>query len=156
MELSAQVPLRFEGHGTRLYYPGETLAGSYSLTDYADEAIEAVEVSVLWRTEGKGNEDFRVHAFWRRSLKAGDWIDPRTGGRFSVTLPNSPLSYEGELVKIYWVVRIRLYLADGRQEIAEHPFRLGNVSSIRMLRELHSTEEADDRHQIGLTTEILQ
>ncbi|MBR2585817.1 MAG: hypothetical protein IKE64_10355 [Thermoguttaceae bacterium] len=156
MGSSTQIPLRFEGHGTRLYFPGETLAGSYSLADFADEAIEAVEVSVLWHTEGKGNEDFGVHAFWRRSLKAGDWIDPRTPGRFSVTLPNSPLSYEGELVKIYWVVRIRLFFADGRQEVVEHPFRLGNISSIRMLRALHSTEETDDRRGTGPMTEVLQ
>ncbi len=141
MSLSQVIPLRFDGHGNRLYYPGETLAGSYYLIDFAEDAIDAVEVSVMWRTEGKGTEDFGVHAFWRRSLQNGDWIDPRIPGRFSVPLPSSPLSYEGELVKILWVVRVRIFFADGKQVVEDHPFRLGNIAAARTLRALHPAED---------------
>ena len=29
------------------------------------EQIQAIEVSVLWYSEGKGDEDLEVHEFWR-------------------------------------------------------------------------------------------
>lgn len=142
MMSTPQIPLKFDGRGSRLYFPGETLAGSYFLGDLGDEPIEAVEVSVLWHTEGKGNEDFGTAAFWRRSQQAGDWIDARTPGRFSVVLPNSPLSYNGELVKIFWTVRIRVFLSGGREIVDEHPFRLGNISNIRTFRALHQKDDS--------------
>ena len=137
MNWTPQIPLKFDGRGSRLYFSGETLAGSYFLDELGDEPIEAVEVSVLWHTEGKGSEDFGIHEFWRRSVADGDWIDNRTPGRFSTTLPNSPLSYDGELIKIFWSVRIRAFMNDGRQIVDEHPFRLGNITSIRTLRMTH-------------------
>lgn len=141
MSLSSQIPLKFDGRGNRQYFPGETLAASYFLEDFCDETIDAVEVSVLWHTEGKGTEDLGICAFWRRSVRDGDWIDPRLPGRFSVTLPKSPLSYDGELVKIFWAVRVRVFFSDGRQVMDEHPFRLGNIANIRTFRALHSQEE---------------
>lgn len=146
MNYSPQIPFRFDGRGNRLYFPGETLAGSYFLNDFEDETIEAVEASVLWHTEGKGNEDFGIFAFQRKSVAQGDWIDPRTPGRIGATLPNSPLSYEGELVKIFWAVRIRVFLADGREAMDEHPFRLGNIANIRTFRALH--QKNDGRTEI--------
>jgi len=141
MSLSPQIPLNFDGRGNRLYYPGETLAGSYFLDDFVNDTIDAVEVSILWHTEGKGNEDLGICAFWRRSVKNGDWIDPRMPGRFSAVLPKSPLSYEGDLVKIFWAVRVRVFFADGRQVMDEHPFRLGDIPNVRLFRALHNIEE---------------
>lgn len=128
-----QVIVKLDGRGNRLYYPGETLAGSYFLEDVRSEQIEAVEVSVLWHTEGKGNEDFDIHAFWRLSDKAGDWIDPRRPGRFSTVLPGSPLSYEGILVKIDWCVRVRVFLTSEEQIVDEISFRLGDIPNVRTL-----------------------
>ena len=137
------IPLRLDGRGSRIYYPGETLAGSYYLGNLGNEPIDAVEVSVLWHTEGKGNEDFGIHEFWRRSVSDGDWIDNSTPGRFHTKLPNSPLSYDGELVKIFWLIRIRVFLSDGREIVDEHSFRLGNIANVRALR---LVSEADSAH----------
>lgn len=144
MSAVTQIPLKFDGRGSRLYFPGEMLAGSYFLGDLGDAAIDAVEVSVLWHTEGKGSEDFGICAFWRRSVRQGDWIDPDALGRFSATLPNSPLSYDGELVKILWCVRVRVFLADGRQVVDEHPFRLGNIANVRALRAARRSESLSE------------
>jgi len=129
-----QIVVRLDGRGNRLYFPGETLAGSYSLNEIRNFEIDALEVSVLWRTEGKGSEDVGVHAFWRRSALDGDWIDPLQPGRFSVVLPKSPLTYDGNLIKICWQVRVRVFLTGGKQIVEEARFRLGNLPDMRTLK----------------------
>lgn len=123
-----------DGRGARLYNPGERLAGCYSLRDVRSSTVESVEISVLWRTEGKGNEDFGVHYFKKLSSADGDWIDPLEPGRFCTKLPKSPLSYEGYLIKIRWYVRVRAFLANGVQLVDEVPFRLGDLPDVRVLK----------------------
>ena len=130
---SERILVRLDGRGAKLYSPGETLAGSYSFNEIRRFTIETVEISVLWRTEGVGDEDVGVHAFWRLSSRAGDWIDPMTPGRFSVVLPQSPLSYDGPLVKIRWCARVRVFLSNNAQLVEEAPFRLGALPDARTL-----------------------
>ena len=129
-----RIFIRLDGRGNRVYYPGETLAGSYYLNEIRRESIETIEFSVLWRTEGKGNEDVGVHAFWRLSCQNGDWIDPIQPGRFSVVLPQSPLTYNGNIVKIRWNVRLRVFLSNGSQLLEETPFYLGDLPDMRTLK----------------------
>ncbi len=43
------------------YHPGDILSGQCRLGSIEAEEIEAVELSVLWYTEGKGDEDLSVH-----------------------------------------------------------------------------------------------
>jgi hypothetical protein len=125
-----RVTIRLDGNG-RAYRPGEVLAGEYRLISIPREDIQAVEVSILWYTEGKGEEDLAVHDFHRLSAGDGDWIDPREPGRFSTALPPSPLSYQGVLVKIRWCVRVRVFLTRGREILGERPFQLGEVPAVR-------------------------
>jgi hypothetical protein len=120
------VRIRLDGNG-RVYRPGESLSGEYRLDGIVPEEIKAVEVSVLWHTEGKGDEDLAVHDFRRLSAESGDRIDARRPGRFSTVLPNSPLSYRGAIVKIHWCVRVRVFLGRGREVLGEVRFRLGEV-----------------------------
>lgn len=131
-----RIALALDGRGSRLYRPGETLAGSYWFDFVGGDEILAVEISVLWFTEGKGSEDMGVHAFWRHAIESGDWIDPRRPGRFSTVLPKSPLSYSGVLIKIQWGVRIRLFLSDGREAVENLAFRLGDIPDVRTLKAL--------------------
>lgn len=128
---SEQIVVRLDGRGARLYFPGETISGSYFLNEARESSIDAVEISIVWQTEGKGNEDCGVHAFWRLSSQEGDWIDPLQPGRFSAVLPPSPLSYEGNLIKIRWRVRVRAFLANGKQLVDEASFRLGDLPDMR-------------------------
>ena len=54
----------------RLYKPGEELAAEYQIDAIDPREIVAVEASVLWYTEGKGDEDLGVH-FFRTSAASG-------------------------------------------------------------------------------------
>ena len=124
------VRIRFDGNG-RAYRPGETLSGEYRLESIRREEIKAVEVSVLWHSEGKGDEDLAVHDFRPLSVEDGDWIDPRYPGRFSTELPKSPLSYQGVIVKLRWCVRVRVFLTRDREVVGELPFQLGQVPAVK-------------------------
>ena len=134
MTSNEQLCIRLDGRGNRLYFPGETLAGSYSLNEIRQSIVESIEISVLWSTEGKGNEDVGVHAFWRLSNQNGDWMEVLRPGRFSVVLPQSPLTYNGNILKIRWCVRIRAFLSNGSQLLEETPFYLGDLPDMRTLK----------------------
>ncbi len=109
-----------------VYQPGNTLSGEYRLKSVQPEEIRAIEVSVLWYTEGKGDEDMAVHEFWRYGAEDPAGIDLAEPGRFSTVLPYSPLSYDGMIVKVRWCVRVRAFV--GRQEIVgQIHFQLGDV-----------------------------
>lgn len=113
------------------FAPGETLSLEYTLDPACADDIEALEISVLWYTEGKGDEDMAVHFFERIEREAVGFVDFRQPRRFETILPNSPLSYEGVIVKIHWCVRARAFLARGKQLVEERPFRLGNIPPAR-------------------------
>ncbi len=111
----------------RHFRPGEILSGHYRV-DGADPAqLDALELSVLWYTEGKGDQDLAVHLFQRFLADHNGRLDGRQAGWFSTQLPPSPLSYEGRIIKIRWCVRVRLFLSGGREIVCEEPFRLGDV-----------------------------
>jgi hypothetical protein len=110
----------------RDYEPGQLLSGSYRW-DAGEEKVRRVEVSVMWRTEGKGDEDFGVHFFDHYSVEEGDEVGPQASAHFTTQLPNSPLSYHGVAVSIQWMVRVRVFLQSGKEAVGERPFRLGHV-----------------------------
>jgi hypothetical protein len=124
------VSLRLIGDSV-VYQPGDTLTGEY-FVDIADpREIKAVEVSALWFTEGKGDEDMAVHQFDRTANDDGHFADFRQTRRFESRLPPSPLSYDGAIVKIQWCVRVRVFLGKGKELVAERPFQLGSIPRVR-------------------------
>lgn len=125
-----QLEIRLDGDRDS-FRPGEILSGEYRLDTSDARDIVALEVSVLWHTEGKGDEDLSVHLFKRFDLAGGATDVPYHAGRFSTQLPNAPLSYEGVIVKIRWCVRIRVFDARGKDVVVERPFRLGLVAPAR-------------------------
>lgn len=120
------VLIRLDDNG-RTYRPGEVLSGEYHVESLASDEVKAIEFSVLWYTEGKGDEDLAVHEFRRLARDDGDWIDLRRASRFSTTLPASPLSYDGVILKINWCVRVRVFPRQGKEVFGELPFVLGDV-----------------------------
>jgi hypothetical protein len=120
------VEIRLEDD-RRVHWPGEPLSGEYWIESLEAGQVKAIEVSVLWHSEGKGDEDMAVHEFWRRDADDGRPIDPRRPERFSTTLPNSPLSYEGQIVKVRWCVRVRVFSYHGKEIVGEKGFQLGDV-----------------------------
>jgi hypothetical protein len=109
------------------YQPGDELACEYQIDAVEATDLQAVEASVLWYTEGKGDEDLSVHYFERRTPTDADDGDLRPLRRFRTRLPNSPLSYRGAILNVCWCVRVRAFLQRGKDVSADHHFQLGSV-----------------------------
>lgn len=95
--------------------------------------VRAAELSVLWYTAGKGEEDLAVHHFERLTDDASRPLDLRVPHRFHTVLPPSPLSYDGNIVKVCWCVRVRLFMPQTPETVAELPFCLGSVATFSPL-----------------------
>lgn len=124
-----RIDIRLEGEEAH-FAPGAALRGEYRLVGIHECQVKSLEVSVLWCTEGKGDEDMAVHEFWRQSAEDGDVIDTLRPGRFSTQLPNSPLSYQGRIITLRWCVRVRVFLHRNREVVGEKTFCLGAVPPI--------------------------
>jgi hypothetical protein len=110
----------------RQYEPFDTLSVRYAVDLPQGASVQSIERSVLWYTEGKGEEDLGVW-FFDRITERTAVASAATGGTFETRLPPSPLSYEGVIVKIRWCVRVRLFFEGGRDFVSEHVFELGHV-----------------------------
>lgn len=127
----SRVTIHFDGNG-RVYRPGEVLSGEYRVDGVGSDRIKAVEVSVLWFTEGKGDEDLAVHHFDRLEPADGAWTASPRRGRFETVLPASPLTYDGVIVKLRWCVRVRVFLERGKELVGQVPFKLGDLRAAKM------------------------
>jgi hypothetical protein len=110
------------------YQPRQRLTGRFMVEGTQMRTVRAAELSVLWYTAGKGDEDFAVHHFERLVDDVARPLDLRVPHRFATVLPASPLSYDGHIVKVCWCVRVRLFFPQGQESVAEIPFRLGNAA----------------------------
>lgn len=91
--------------GRTSYEAGEELVGVVRLTPLPGRPLPRVELSVLWRTEGRGSTDTGIaHA---EVLTAGQQEAPAEGFPFRARLPLLPRSYRGDLIEIHWLVRVR-------------------------------------------------
>lgn len=118
--------------GKEDYEPGDVLECRYRIVDAGEMQFNSLEASVLWRTEGKGEEDILVNRFERRvaSSTRDELLQEQV---IRATLPNSPLSYEGVIVKIIWSVRIKAFAPKGKSIVQDRHFRLGNVPPAKRL-----------------------
>ena len=110
------------------YRPQETMSFDVVLNSGAADC-NAVEVSVIWFTQGKGTEDMEVHFF--RRLSGTQLSEAVSQGKlhFETTLPDGPLSYRGRMIKIHWAARVRLYLSNGEESHIDRPFLLEHAAS---------------------------
>jgi hypothetical protein len=111
----------------RSFSAGDELVCEYQIDAIDPADIQAVEASVVWYTEGKGEEDMGVHFFERRLPTDADDGDLRPMRRLRTRLPNSPLTYPGAILSIRWCVRLRLFAKRGREFVTEQSFTLGSV-----------------------------
>src|SRR5262245_10632538 len=116
--------------GKSAFAAGDERLAEYQLDAVDPAEIQAVEASVLWYTEGKGEEDMGVHFFERRLPGDEEDGDLRPLRRVRTRLPNSPLSYSGAILSIRWSVRLRLFLRHGRDYVLEKTFTLGSVPAV--------------------------
>ena len=115
----------------RRYGPLDAVEVRYEADGLGEEPPRAVEHSVLWFTEGKGEEDMGVH-FFERVVDRGRLPPVAPSGQFSCRLPRSPLSYEGVIVKIRWCIRVRFFFTGGRDYVSEHEFSVGRIPPARV------------------------
>lgn len=111
------------------YAPGDPLCAEASIHNPDGAPVSGYELSVLWRTVGKGEEDLAVVAF-RRGVLPGD-ASHGAGEplRIEASLPESPLSYDGLILRVQWLVRLRLLMPRLRDLVFDEPFRIGAVSA---------------------------
>ena len=128
-KVAPRVAMQFD-QADRVYEPRRELGIRYHVEGIEPEVVRAIERSVLWYTEGKGEEDLGVH-FFERIEDAAKLAQASPAGSFMVALPSSPLSYEGVVVKVRWCVRVRLFFGGGRDFVSEHVFDLGSVPPAR-------------------------
>lgn len=78
------------------FEPEAILEGSVAWS-FADQ-VDAIEIRLIWYTEGKGTQDVTVFETYRCAT--------RNGGeeKFSFVLPAFPLSFSGQLVSLRWAV----------------------------------------------------
>ncbi|HMO91897.1 MAG TPA: hypothetical protein PKD64_06830 [Pirellulaceae bacterium] len=100
------------------------------------QLIHAIEVSVLWHTEGKGNEDVGIHYFNRLGKRDLVHRNLQEKFRYATFLPPSPLTYNGLILSIEWLVRVKLFLDRGRALQFDEPFTLGSQLSAVELSEM--------------------
>jgi hypothetical protein len=125
------ISIQFAGNKSS-YQPGELLECDYQIDAIDREELQAIEASVLWYTEGKGDEDMAVHYFERRVPADAEEGDLRRLRRLRTALPNSPRSYTGMILNIRWCVRVRVFLPRGRHVHLERPFQLGTPVGARL------------------------
>lgn len=129
---------------TAVYQPGDQLSGRFMIDGTQMRTVRAAELSVLWYTAGKGEEDLAVHHFERLTDDSSRPLDLRVPHRFSTVLPPSPLSYDGNIVKMCWCVRVRLFMPQMPETVAELPFRLGTVTKFGPIETEPETHPAGD------------
>ena len=110
----------------RAYQAGEDIQCQYQVDRVELNQLQAIEASLLWYTEGKGEEDLGVHYF-ERNIPTADDPDIRPLKQFQTTLPGSPLSYEGIIIKIQWCARVRVFLQNGNIHTHDQAFLLGKT-----------------------------
>jgi hypothetical protein len=147
IHVSEAVASLYLDGGRRGYQPGETLSGKYHVAGLKPSEACTVEISVVWYTDGQGDEDLAVHHFERFCTAERREVDLRHPQCFRTTLPPSPLSYAGSIVKIRWCVRLRIYLPRGKELFREAPFQLGLVPPARLVASPKPKETAVAREK---------
>ena len=132
-----------------IYEAGGQLTAKWRISRVPLEKVQGVEVSVLWHTEGKGDEDLHVHHFHRwveTQIRRSGLADEQS---LHCELPATPLSYHGRLIRVLWCIRLRLFVSGGREIVAEQPFHLVSPGSSPRIVEPFGAGDAGETTEDG-------
>ncbi len=121
--------------GDRQFEAGDLLVGSFAIPRADELGVKRAELSIVWYTSGKGDEDFGVHKLFTYNSEGSDAVSLGRRRDFRTRLPAGPLSYDGVAVKIHWCVRLRVIMTRGRQRVFDKPFWLGHVARAQLVQE---------------------
>jgi hypothetical protein len=113
--VSASIELEYGS-----YAPGAWLRGRVVLMPFPGDERRRVELSVLWETYGKGDTDQWV--LFCRVLADGDPAAGTATHTFEAQVPVLPLSYDGTVVSLRWLVRVRRFATLGSDAVIDQPF----------------------------------
>ena len=122
--LEPVISIRLKGTGqTHVFHPGDTLSGVVEIQP--DEVVKCrqVVVSVGWHTEGRGDSNaMSMH----EDIIPVTEISPEMPlqHQFDVVLPYEPWSYAGTLIRIVWMVHVKVDIAFGTDMNQWLPFVL--------------------------------
>jgi hypothetical protein len=102
--------------------PGGEVSGAFVIPGGPPADAESVELSVLWHTSGKGTEDLGVVHYQGWKAADGTLAQMPNPCTFSAALPRTPWTYDGELIRIHWVARVRVRHGETGEVIREAPF----------------------------------
>ena len=135
IRLGSAQPMVVRSSTSHAWQPGDFLNCDYTIDlRTTDLELSAVESTVMWYTDGKGEEDLGVHFFQRKSARELDLRQRKIAQRLGTVLPATPLSYAGQIVNVVWCVRIRLFFVGGDQNTFDQVFQLGGATSENLRR----------------------
>lgn len=85
--------------GRHEFAPGEVIEGEYSWR--ADAAPGEIELTLLFRTEGKGTQDVKYV-----DTQSFQTTDPAGKRPFRFELPDGPYTFDGVLISLRWVLTL--------------------------------------------------
>jgi hypothetical protein len=90
--------LKIDGEQAR-FHPGDKLCGT---ADWRlEKAVRAIEVRLIWFTQGKGTQDMQI-------VDRRRWETPALDAKeeFEFALPEAPHSFSGKLITLSWAVEL--------------------------------------------------
>ena len=91
------MDIEIEGKGT--FQPGEEICGRARWE--LPKNPKWLEVKLLWRTEGKGDQDIRMAETVRFETPSASGVKD-----FRFTAPSGPYSFSGTLISIVWCIQL--------------------------------------------------
>ncbi len=121
---SANMTVGFDkGTGVQEYHPGETLEAFIQVRPDIQINCRDVEIRVGWHTEGTGDRNSHTHFVDMAGVTSLS-PDSVLEHEISCQLPDSPWSYQGELIQIVWAVYVKIDIAMMPDMNHQQPFVL--------------------------------
>lgn len=94
------------------FLPGETVAGK--ILWVLDQPPGEILLSLGWWTEGRGSKDAKIveETTWKTAASAGE-------EGFSFPIPESPVSFNGQLISLKWGLEISAKRGAGEKQVLE-------------------------------------
>ena len=126
-----------------VYPSGGVLSAKWKVSRVSLDELQGVEISVLWHTQGKGDEDLNVHHFQRLTEAQVRRIGLADEQVVQCQLPPTPLSYHGRLISVCWCLRLRLFLSGGREIVADRAFHVVSPNFVHRQNSIRPTLAED-------------
>ncbi|MDA7950140.1 MAG: hypothetical protein MPJ24_01530 [Pirellulaceae bacterium] len=118
-----------------VFHPNDRLEVEYYVEASDLSSLNAMEISLLWYTEGKGEQDIYVHSFERRERRNVANRDLSQVFLFQCQLPKTPLSYHGTILKIHWCIRVTTQFKKGKTFYEDRPILLLPTGKVLKLQQ---------------------